>query len=157
MTDTQLAKEIAAQIRAEHTSVGLPFRLEKGEAGLRESKVGGVPYLPRDMEWPLDRQGVPLRLLAQVDCAALSALSPHWAAPVLDWNRRPVRGGLRRPHSPAGLPGALPRGGGPHGDAGGGSGKTVRVPRRRGGAVLPPGGLALPHGLRPAPDGVDPR
>ncbi|MCI8422552.1 MAG: DUF1963 domain-containing protein [Lawsonibacter sp.] len=79
MTDTQLAKEIAAQIRAEHTSVGLPFRLEKGEAGLRESKVGGDPYLPRDMEWPLDRQGVPLRLLAQVDCAALSALEdfPH--------------------------------------------------------------------------------
>lgn len=53
----------------------LPFTLEPGEPGFLESKVGGTPYLPHEMDWPLDSQGRPLALLAQIDCAELKGLA----------------------------------------------------------------------------------
>lgn len=64
----------AAEVRAEHHRPAVRFTLEPGEPGLCESKVGGTPYLPRDMAWPLDSAGAGLGLLAQVDCAGLSGL-----------------------------------------------------------------------------------
>lgn len=79
MTDLELAKEIWAEIQAENREPALRFTLEPGEPGLAESKVGGTPYLPRGMSWPLDGGGAPLRLLAQVDCRELAGLPdfPH--------------------------------------------------------------------------------
>lgn len=43
------------------------------------SKVGGTPYVPTDMEIPVDANGLQLRLLAQIDCKELATLSeyPH--------------------------------------------------------------------------------
>lgn len=38
------------------------------------SKVGGVPYLPSDAKIPCDANGVPLRMLAQINCTELSSL-----------------------------------------------------------------------------------
>lgn len=69
-----LARQIAAEIHAEHHRPCVRFTLEPGECGIFESKAGGMPYLPRDMAWPLDGKGVGLSLLAQVDCAGLGGL-----------------------------------------------------------------------------------
>ena len=40
-------------------------------AGLADSKLGGVPYLPADGEVPTDKKGRQLRLLAQLRLAEL--------------------------------------------------------------------------------------
>ena len=80
MSETALARQIAAEIVATHTEPVIRFTLDRGgEPGIFESKVGGTPYLPRDMAWPVDGRGFQLQLLAQIDCAALESLPdfPH--------------------------------------------------------------------------------
>ena len=75
MTDNELARAICAELRAEHRKPICRFTLEEGEPDIFSSKVDGVPYLPKDMPWPLDSQGHPLALLAQIDCADLMGLA----------------------------------------------------------------------------------
>lgn len=77
--DPELARRMAGEVVEEMTEPVVRFTLERGEAGIFESKVGGTPYLPRDMAWPVDSRGVGMELLAQVDCAALAGLPdfPH--------------------------------------------------------------------------------
>ena len=79
MTKTEQARLVVERMQGECVKPHLPFTLEAGEPGLAESKVGGTPYLPHDMPWPLDRRGNGLALLAQVNCAALRDLPdfPH--------------------------------------------------------------------------------
>lgn len=80
MSELELAKQIAAEVVAANAEPVLRFTLEQGaEPGIFESKVGGTPYLPRDMAWPVDSKGMGMELLAQVDCAALEGLPdfPH--------------------------------------------------------------------------------
>lgn len=79
MTNRELARQIWTEIKEANRESVLRFTLEPGESGLLESKVGGVPYLPREMSWPLDSEGVPMNLLAQVDCRELAGLPdfPH--------------------------------------------------------------------------------
>lgn len=79
MVDVELVKEIALEIKRENTQPVLRFTLELGETDLLESKVGGIPYLPSGVEWPLDCSGAPLVLLAQINCADLVELPdfPH--------------------------------------------------------------------------------
>lgn len=80
MSELELAKQIAAEVVAAHTEPVIRFTLDQGgEPGIFDSKVGGTPYLPRDMGWPLDSKGCQLQLLAQIDCASLENLPdfPH--------------------------------------------------------------------------------
>ena len=80
MSELALARQIAGEIVERNTEPALRFALVRGgEPGIFESKVGGTPYLPRDMAWPLDSKGVGMELLAQVDCAGLEGLPdfPH--------------------------------------------------------------------------------
>ncbi len=80
MSELALARQIAGEIVEQNTEPALRFALVRGgEPGIFESKVGGTPYLPRDMAWPLDSKGVGMELLAQVDCAGLEGLPdfPH--------------------------------------------------------------------------------
>ena len=79
MSELELAQQIAGEIVERNTEPVLRFALEKGEPGIFESKVGGTPYLPRDMAWPVDSKDKGMGLLAQVDCAALEGLPdfPH--------------------------------------------------------------------------------
>lgn len=79
MSELDLARQIAEEIVAQNTEPVLRFTLERGEPGLLDSKVGGTPYLPHDMPWPLDAQGQGMDLLAQINCAALDGLPdfPH--------------------------------------------------------------------------------
>ena len=74
MTDKELAREIWTEIRRDHQEPVLRFSLERGEPGFLESKVGGTPYLPREMVWPLDGGGKAMGLLAQIDCRELAGL-----------------------------------------------------------------------------------
>lgn len=80
MSELELARRIAGEIVEQNTEPVLRFTLEPGgEPGIFESKVGGTPYLPHDMAWPVDSRGMGMELLAQVDCAALEGLPdfPH--------------------------------------------------------------------------------
>ncbi len=79
MSELELARQIAGEIVERNTEPVLRFTLEQGEPGIFGSKVGGTPYLPRDMAWPLDSKRVGMELLAQVDCAGLEGLPdfPH--------------------------------------------------------------------------------
>lgn len=79
MSELELARRIAGEIVEGNTEPALRFTLERGEPGIFESKVGGTPYLPHDMPWPVDGWGMGMELLAQVDCAALTGLPdfPH--------------------------------------------------------------------------------
>lgn len=79
MSELELARRIAGEVVERNAERVLRFTLEKGEPGIFESKVGGTPYLPRDMAWPVDSKGIGMALLAQVDCAALEGLPdfPH--------------------------------------------------------------------------------
>lgn len=80
-----LARRIAGELRQAFRAPALPFSLEEGEPGLTESKVGGTPYLPAGMPWPLDSQGEPLYFLMQVDCAALAPLPDFPHQGLLQW------------------------------------------------------------------------
>ncbi|MCI9366939.1 MAG: DUF1963 domain-containing protein [Oscillospiraceae bacterium] len=80
MSELALARQIAGEIVERNTEPALRFALVRGgEPGIFGSKVGGTPYLPRDMAWPLDSKRVGMELLAQVDCAGLEGLPdfPH--------------------------------------------------------------------------------
>ncbi len=57
----------------------LDIELTDTKPSIFESKVGGVPYLPKDMEIPLDKNGKQMKLLAQINCKDLEPLEdyPH--------------------------------------------------------------------------------
>lgn len=74
MTDAELVQKIKKEISEANREPVIRFTLEPGEPGLTESKAGGTPYLPRDLAWPLGPDGLPMTLLAQVDCRALAGL-----------------------------------------------------------------------------------
>lgn len=80
-----LARKIKEALQQEFHAPALPFSLEEGEPGLTESKVGGIPYLPTGMPWPLDSRGEPLYLLMQVDCTALTPLPDFPHQGLLQW------------------------------------------------------------------------
>ncbi len=54
------------------------FKLSRGETTVFDSKMGGVPYFPKNMEYPTVREGEfagePLRLLAQLNFGSLPKL-----------------------------------------------------------------------------------
>ena len=74
MLDMAIARDVLARIRMKTIQPALRLKLTNTVPGLCDSKVGGVPYLPADAAVPCDANGGALRLLAQIDCKALSAL-----------------------------------------------------------------------------------
>ena len=42
-----------------------------------ESKIGGIPYLPADENLPVDEEGNPMKLLAQINCKDLKELKDY--------------------------------------------------------------------------------
>lgn len=82
ITDEQYENfaELAAQkVIAETKIPSMTITLENETTSIFESKVGGIPYLPKDSAVPLDSDGNQMKLLAQIDCHALEALEdyPH--------------------------------------------------------------------------------
>lgn len=80
MDKKEMYEKVLEQIKEETLTETVAFRLVEGvRPSIFESKIGGIPYIPRDMEIPNDSFGVQLRFLAQIDCENLSSLPdfPH--------------------------------------------------------------------------------
>ena len=60
-------------LAAEHMRMS-PSDSEKASA--YSSKIGGVPYMPKDFEYPCRRDGQPLRLLCQLNLTKLPHVEP---------------------------------------------------------------------------------
>ena len=72
--------EQAEELLKKHTTIpAVEFHLTENEPDIFTSKIGGTPYLAKDMEIPVDTNGRQMKLLAQVDCELLSELPdyPH--------------------------------------------------------------------------------
>lgn len=92
---------IAQNIKARHDKVTIiseedminkfaAFMLEKGlvtnhlrlsasdseKASVYSSKIGGVPYMPKEYDYPCSKNGTPLRLLCQLNFAKLPHMEP---------------------------------------------------------------------------------
>lgn len=73
-------QKVLEQIKAETLTDTVAFRLvENAGPSIFESKIGGTPYIPHDVEIPDDSFGAQLRFLAQIDCENLKTLPdfPH--------------------------------------------------------------------------------
>ena len=71
---TQMAREIKAAIVRESTVPFCKISLTNEDCTVFDSKVGGLPYLPRGEQLPVGSDGNPLPLLAQINCEKLPAL-----------------------------------------------------------------------------------
>ncbi len=74
-----MAKAAAQKVIDETKTPCLSISLEEEPLSIFDSKVGGLPYLPKNFTIPLDKDGRQMQLLAQIDCAELEALPdyPH--------------------------------------------------------------------------------
>ncbi len=72
--EMDLSQKVLAQMYPETLKPVLRITLSDGPVSLLGSKVGGLPYLPSKEAIPFDSKGMPLRLLAQIDCRELSSL-----------------------------------------------------------------------------------
>ncbi|MFN0213747.1 MAG: YwqG family protein [Saprospiraceae bacterium] len=50
-----------------------------------ESKVGGMPYMPKNLDWPRNTEGAPLFFLAQINFAETPSLAPFPSKGVLQF------------------------------------------------------------------------
>ena len=56
-----------------------------GNLTLSQSKIGGLPYLPPDAEYPRNSYGQPLTLLAQINFAEMPPLPDFPTSGILQW------------------------------------------------------------------------
>lgn len=79
MNEGHIVEELYNEIRAAHQKPVMHFSIEEAKTGLTESKIGGTPYMPHDMRWPLDSKGEPMDLLAQINCTDIKDMPdfPH--------------------------------------------------------------------------------
>lgn len=82
MTDNEkraLYVKAYEELKAETLTDCVTLSITDEKTSVFESKIGGIPYIPRDKELPRDSRGAQLRLLAQIDCAELKTLEdfPH--------------------------------------------------------------------------------
>lgn len=69
-----LATKIDREIKEKYSNNCLKGDLIPGKVTIFETKVGGFPYLPKDMMFPKDKNGVDMRLLVQIKCDDLEYL-----------------------------------------------------------------------------------
>ena len=67
-------KGITESIREAYKKPVVKMNLTLEEPSLLESKIGGTPYIPHEGQMPRDSQGVQMKLVAQIDCAAVKGL-----------------------------------------------------------------------------------
>ena len=80
--------EEMAEYRSAFDASGLPFATAEGKVGptsVYDSKLLGVPYMPRGFEYPLDPDGRPLRLLAQINFADVPPLPDYPESGILQF------------------------------------------------------------------------
>lgn len=79
-TPKEYAEMACKKLVSETTVSRLEIKLVDAMTSIFDSKIGGVPYMPKDMEPPVDRNGKKMRLLAQINCRDLAELQeyPHF-------------------------------------------------------------------------------
>lgn len=70
----ECARQIKAEIERETETPFCKITLHNEDCTTFDSKVGGLPYLPRGEKIPVGRSGQTLSLLAQINCEELPAL-----------------------------------------------------------------------------------
>ena len=78
----RIAEEITRRTSCEHYRLLLN---EEREPGITDSKIGGKPYWPADMEYPSDGQGKPMLMLMQVNCQEAGLKAPLPEQGMLQW------------------------------------------------------------------------
>ena len=73
----RIAEEIRRRTECEHYRLMLN---EERVPTITDSKIGGLPYWPANKEYPVDRQGKPMLMLMQVNCAQSGLQAPHQTA-----------------------------------------------------------------------------
>lgn len=69
--EEQYALEAYRKIQSETKIPCVKIKLTEKKATIFQSKIGGMGYIPRDGEFPVDKMGRQLRLLAQIDCSEI--------------------------------------------------------------------------------------
>lgn len=91
--------ESAAQRVIKETEIPCMFiHLEDEATSIFDSKVGGLPYIPKDFDVPLDYNGNQMKLLAQIHCNDIKELKdyPHegilqfWMTTTWPWEEAKV-------------------------------------------------------------------
>lgn len=79
MTKKEQYQKVLEKLKAKTLTDTVSFKLTNSKPTIFESKVGGVPYVPKERELPQSGEGNQLRLLAQIDCKNLASLPdfPH--------------------------------------------------------------------------------
>lgn len=72
--EMELTKKVLAEMDKETVKPFLSLKLTNEKTSISGSKVGGIPYIPSKDAIPFDSEGMPLRMLAQIDCREFSAL-----------------------------------------------------------------------------------
>lgn len=75
--EKELVNKVIAELDKETRVPILRLKLTKAPVSIYSSKVGGTPYVPSKEAIPLDADGVPLRMLAQIDCKELAHLPEY--------------------------------------------------------------------------------
>jgi len=67
-------QQIIDEFKRVYSVSSIKLIAKRGNVGLTDSKFGGQPYFPKNMEYPCDKAGKPLRLLAQLNFGELPKL-----------------------------------------------------------------------------------
>ena len=78
----KIAEEIQKRTACEHYRLTLN---EERVPGITDSKIGGQPYWPADKEYPTDKDGKPMLMLMQVNCAEAGLMAPLPEQGLLQW------------------------------------------------------------------------
>lgn len=69
-----LAEEVFAELEKNTTLPYMEISNTQYKTAITDSKFGGIPYFPKDMEFPTDSKEKMLRLLAQINCKDIKGL-----------------------------------------------------------------------------------
>ncbi|MBQ3362355.1 MAG: DUF1963 domain-containing protein [Muribaculaceae bacterium] len=78
----RIAEEITRRTTTEHYRLVLN---EEREPSIMGSKIGGKPYWPADLQYPVDSQGKPMLMVMQVNCSEAGLKAPLPEHGMLQW------------------------------------------------------------------------
>jgi len=70
-------EQLCKELRETTAIPSIVLKIEEKPATIYDSKLGGVPYMPKDFEYPHDTKGNPLKLLAQLNFNQLPKLEDY--------------------------------------------------------------------------------
>ena len=78
----RIAEEITRRITTDHYRLVLN---EEREPSIMGSKIGGKPYWPADLQYPVDSLGKPMLMIMQVNCSEAGLKAPLSEHGMLQW------------------------------------------------------------------------